>query len=62
MSLRRVAEQQYLTTDPLKARIETHVRYSELRIDLDARCSAALRLSGTESVVGAPFDTSRLTG
>ena len=51
MSLRREAEQQYLTTVPLKVRIETHVRYSERQIDLDALCAEALALDGSEAVL-----------
>jgi len=51
VSLRREAEQQYLTTDPLKVRIETHQLYSERQIDLDAVCAEALALSGGESVL-----------
>ena len=51
MVLRREAEQQYLTTDPLKIRIETHQRYSERQIDLDVVSTEAFRLSGDESVL-----------
>jgi ubiquinone/menaquinone biosynthesis C-methylase UbiE len=51
MSLRREAEQQYLTTDPLKVRIETHERYSERTIDLDAESAAAFALTGAESIL-----------
>lgn len=51
MVLRREAEQQYLTTDPLKVRIETHQRYSERQIDIDAVCTKALRLSGGEAIL-----------
>ena len=51
MSLRREAEQQYLTTDPLKVRIETHQRYSERQIDLDAEETGAFRLDGSEAVL-----------
>jgi ubiquinone/menaquinone biosynthesis C-methylase UbiE len=51
MALRREAEQQYLTTDPLRVRIETHQRYSECQIDLDAVCAEALALSGSEAVL-----------
>lgn len=53
MILRREAEQQYLTTDPLKTRIETHVRYSERQVDLDNLCHAALGVDGTKSVLDA---------
>jgi len=51
MVLRREAEQQYLTTDPLKIRMETHQRYSERQIDLDVVSTKAFRLSGDESVL-----------
>ncbi len=51
MGLRHEAEQQYLTTDPLKVRIETHQRYSEREIDLDAVCREALALSGSQGVL-----------
>lgn len=51
MALRREAEQQYLTTDPLKVRIETHERYSERQIDLDAVCAEALALGGGEAIL-----------
>lgn len=51
MSLRREAEQQYLTTDPLKVRIETHQHYSERQIDLDAVCAETFALDGSESVL-----------
>ncbi len=43
--------QQYQTTDPLRTRIETHRRYSERQIDLNAECRAALGLAGTESLL-----------
>jgi ubiquinone/menaquinone biosynthesis C-methylase UbiE len=51
MSLRREAELQYLSSDPLKARIETHQRYSERQIDLDAVCAEALSVGGSESIL-----------
>ena len=51
MVLRREAEQQYLTTDPLRVRIETHQQYSERQIDLDAVCADALALSEDEAVL-----------
>jgi ubiquinone/menaquinone biosynthesis C-methylase UbiE len=51
MSLRREAEQQYLTTDPLKVRIETHQQYSERQLDLDAVCTDALALNGDEAIL-----------
>jgi cyclopropane fatty-acyl-phospholipid synthase-like methyltransferase len=53
VSLRREAEQQYLTTDPLKVRIETHSRYSERQVDLDSLCHSELRLEGAERVLDA---------
>jgi ubiquinone/menaquinone biosynthesis C-methylase UbiE len=43
--------QQYQTTDPLRTRIETHARYSERQIDLNAACHDALDLTGTESLL-----------
>ncbi len=51
MSLRREAEQQYQTTDPLKVRVETHNHFSERQVDLDAVCSRALALNGDESII-----------
>lgn len=42
---------QYRTTDPLQTRIETHERYSERQIDLNAECRAALSLDGRESLL-----------
>jgi ubiquinone/menaquinone biosynthesis C-methylase UbiE len=51
VSLRHEAEQQYLTTDPAKVRIETHLRYSERLIDLDAVCTNALALNGDETIL-----------
>jgi len=47
----RAVRQQYQTTDPLQTRIETHRRYSERQIDLDAECRAALRLTGDEALL-----------
>ena len=51
MSLRREAEQQYVTTDLLKVRMETHLRFSERQVDLDAECRAAMRLTGDETIL-----------
>ncbi|HEX5166449.1 MAG TPA: class I SAM-dependent methyltransferase [Thermomicrobiales bacterium] len=51
MSLRREAELQYLTTDPLKVRIETHQRYSERLIDLEAESAVAFALISGESIL-----------
>jgi ubiquinone/menaquinone biosynthesis C-methylase UbiE len=51
MSLRHEAERQYLTTDPLKVRIETHQRFSERQIDLDEACAGALALGGDEAIL-----------
>jgi SAM-dependent methyltransferase len=42
---------QYADGDPLRARIETHQRYSEPRVDLDARCRERLGLRGDESLL-----------
>ncbi|MCA1670098.1 MAG: class I SAM-dependent methyltransferase [Thermomicrobia bacterium] len=47
----REVQQQYQTTDPLRIRVETHVRYSERQIDLDAECVRALGLVGSESLL-----------
>ncbi len=43
--------QQYQTTDPLRTRIETHNRYGERQIDLNAECRAALGLTGGEALL-----------
>jgi ubiquinone/menaquinone biosynthesis C-methylase UbiE len=43
--------QQYQTTDPLRPRIETHARYSERQIDLNAACRSALGVSGSEALL-----------
>ncbi|MDQ4044962.1 MAG: class I SAM-dependent methyltransferase, partial [Chloroflexota bacterium] len=51
MSLRREAALQYVTTDPLKVRMETHLRYSERQLDLDAECRSAMRLTGDETIL-----------
>jgi SAM-dependent methyltransferase len=42
---------QYETSDALKARRETHERYSERHDDLEAICADVLGLSGDESVL-----------
>jgi len=47
----REVQQQYRTTDPLRIRVETHARYSERQIDLDAECVRALGLVGSESLL-----------
>ncbi|MGI8690594.1 MAG: class I SAM-dependent methyltransferase [Thermomicrobiales bacterium] len=47
----REVKQQYQTTDPLRIRVETHARYSERQIDLDAECVRALGLTGSESLL-----------
>lgn len=51
MSLRREADAQYVTTNPLQVRIETHQRYSERQIDLNRLGRQALELSGSESIL-----------
>lgn len=51
VGLRREAEQQYMTTDPLKVRMETHLRFSERQLDLDAECRSTMRLTGDETVL-----------
>ncbi|MGI8858151.1 MAG: class I SAM-dependent methyltransferase [Thermomicrobiales bacterium] len=43
--------QQYQTTDPLRTRIETHNRYSERQIDLNAECRTVLGLTGSEALL-----------
>src|SRR5438876_3710507 len=47
----RAVRQQYRTTDPLRTRIDTHRRFSERQIDLDAECRAALGLTGDEALL-----------
>jgi len=47
----REVKEQYQTTDPLRMRVETHARYSERQIDLDAECVRALGLSGNASLL-----------
>jgi SAM-dependent methyltransferase len=42
---------QYRVVDPLKVRMQTHERYSERRVDLDAACMAALALAGDEAML-----------
>ena len=42
---------QYETSDPLKARRETHERYSERQDDLESICAGVLRLRGDESLL-----------
>ncbi len=47
----REVTQQYQTTDLLRIRVETHARYSERQIDLDAECVRALGLTGGEALL-----------
>ncbi len=47
----RDVKHQYQTTDLLRIRVETHARYSERQIDLDAACVRALGLTGKESLL-----------
>jgi ubiquinone/menaquinone biosynthesis C-methylase UbiE len=47
----REVQRQYATTDPLTTRMETHRRYEERRVDLDAECRAALALAGGETLL-----------
>ncbi|MHB8645613.1 MAG: class I SAM-dependent methyltransferase [Thermomicrobiales bacterium] len=47
----REVKHQYETTDLLRTRVETHARYSERQIDLDAACVRALGLTGGESLL-----------
>ena len=51
--LRREADKQYLMTNPLKVRIETHRRYSERTVDLEAECASAFALNGDEAILDA---------
>jgi ubiquinone/menaquinone biosynthesis C-methylase UbiE len=44
-------KQQYQTTDLLRIRVETHARYSERQLDLDAECVRALGLTGGEALL-----------
>jgi len=43
--------QQYKTTDLLRIRVETHERYSEAPLDLDAECAEVLVLAGDETLL-----------
>lgn len=43
--------QQYKTTDLLRIRVETHQRYSEAPLDLDAECAEVLGLAGDEALL-----------
>lgn len=43
--------QQYKTTDLLRIRVETHQRFSETPLDLDAACADVLGLAGDEALV-----------
>jgi ubiquinone/menaquinone biosynthesis C-methylase UbiE len=43
--------QQYKTTDRLRIRVETHRRYSEAPLDLDAQCAEVLGLAGDEALL-----------
>jgi SAM-dependent methyltransferase len=43
--------QQYKTTDLLRIRRETHQKYSERPLDLDAECAAVLGLGGDEALL-----------
>lgn len=47
----REVKEQYRTADLLRIRVETHARYSERHIDLDAECVRALRLTGAEALL-----------
>ncbi len=44
-------QHQYQTTDLLRIRVETHQRYTEQPLDLDAECAAVLGLSGDEALL-----------
>jgi SAM-dependent methyltransferase len=48
---RRAVRQQYHTTDPLIVRVETHRRFEERHVDLDAEATALLCLTGDETIV-----------
>jgi ubiquinone/menaquinone biosynthesis C-methylase UbiE len=43
--------QQYKTTDLLRIRLETHRRFTETPLDLDAECAAVLGLAGDEALL-----------
>jgi ubiquinone/menaquinone biosynthesis C-methylase UbiE len=43
--------QQYKTTDLLRIRLETHRRFTETPLDLDAECAAVLGLTGDEALL-----------
>jgi SAM-dependent methyltransferase len=43
--------QQYKSTDLLRIRVETHLRYSEAPLDLDAACAAVLGLAGGDALL-----------
>ena len=43
--------QQYKTTDLLRIRRETHLRYTEVPLDLDAECATVLDLGGDEALL-----------
>lgn len=43
--------QQYKSTDLLRIRVETHLRHSEVPLDLDAACAAVLGLAGGEALL-----------
>lgn len=43
--------QQYKTTDLLRIRVETHRRFAETPLDLDAECAAVLGLAGDEALL-----------
>jgi ubiquinone/menaquinone biosynthesis C-methylase UbiE len=47
----KAVEQQYMTTDLLRIRVETHVLYSERHVDLHAECVRVLGLAGSESLL-----------
>jgi ubiquinone/menaquinone biosynthesis C-methylase UbiE len=47
----QAVKQQYMTTDLLRIRVDTHVRYSERHVDLHAECVRVLGLTGSESLL-----------
>ncbi len=47
----QAVKQQYMTTDLLRIRVDTHARYSERHVDLHAECVQVLGLNGSESLL-----------
>ena len=47
----KAVKQQYMTTDLLRIRVDTHALYSERPVDLHAECVRVLGLTGSESLL-----------